>query len=167
MGRDRTDEQHGAPRPELGGPHACDATVRALADAAYGTRRSSAQRVTITRAAAAFPGAFRVEDLAAAARRRDPRIGTATVYRAVGAMAASGFLEQVGERGGTALYARCGAEGHHHPLVCTGCGAVAQAPCPLDRAAREHAATRGFVVTHHQVHIYGLCARCAAGNGPS
>jgi Fur family ferric uptake transcriptional regulator len=140
---------------------------RELLRAAYGDGRSSAQRLTVAHAAACLDGAFRVEDLAAAARRCDPRIGTATVYRAVGAMAASGFLEQVGERGGTALYARCGAEGHHHHLVCTGCGAVAQAPCPLDRAAREHAAARGFVVTHHQVHIYGLCARCAAGSEPS
>lgn len=139
----------------------------AFADAAYGARRSSTQRVAIARAAAGFPGAFSVDELVAAARQRDPKVGAATVYRAVGAMAASGFLEQVGERGATALYARCGAEGHHHHLVCTGCGAVAHAPCPLDRAAREHAATHGFVVTHHQVHIYGLCARCAAGSGPS
>ena len=138
---------------------------RALLRAAYGDARSSAQRLAVAQAAVRLDAAFRVEDLAAATRLRDPRVSTATVYRAVAAMAASGFLEQVGERGGTALYVRCAAEGHHHHLVCTGCGAVAHAPCPLDRAVRESAAAHGFVVTHHQVHIYGLCERCAAGGG--
>jgi Fur family ferric uptake transcriptional regulator len=133
-----------------------------LSEVAYGTGRSSTQRLAVARAAVAFPGAFNVEDLVVAARLVDPGVGTATVYRAVAAMQETGFLERVGERRGTALYARCDSVGHHHHIVCTGCGAVAHAPCPLDDAARAHAVRSGFVVTHHQVDIYGLCALCAA-----
>jgi Fur family transcriptional regulator, ferric uptake regulator len=138
---------------------------RALLREAYGDGRASAPRLAVARAAASIPGAFSIDALAIRVRREDPAVATATVYRAVAAMVATGFLEQVGEREGTALYARCEAGGHHHHLVCTGCGAVSHAPCPVDRRIVEHAGARGFVITGHEVSIYGLCARCVGATG--
>jgi Fur family ferric uptake transcriptional regulator len=128
----------------------------------YGAGRTSAQRTAIARAADRLDRAFTVEELAAATDRGPDgrRPGIATVYRAVSAMAEAGHVERVGSRDGRTLYARCDAAGHHHHLVCTGCGSVAEAPCPLDAAALASAAGRGFVVTRHEVAIYGLCPVC-------
>lgn len=144
-------------------PDSNDATLLA---AAFGGGRASAPRLAIARAAERSTGAFSVEDLARrASESLGARVATATAYRAVAAMAATGYLEHVGLRDGTALYARCSRAGHHHHLVCTSCGAIAEAPCPLAGAVGAHAQRAGFRVTGHEVAIYGLCARCSDGEG--
>ncbi len=108
-----------------------------------------------------MPGAFTVDALAGAVRDRRPGTGVATVYRAVAAMVESGWLERVGERDGTALFTRCGAgERHHHHLVCTRCGATIATECPLDSGLQAVAARDGFIVTGHEVRLYGLCPSC-------
>jgi Fur family ferric uptake transcriptional regulator len=144
----------------------------ALLTGAYGAGRASAQRLAIARAADAATGAFTVDELAKLAREADPAIGTATVYRAVAAMASEGFVQAAGARDGRTLYVRCGDAGHHHHLVCTGCGAVAEAPCPLDASVLAAAGRGGFEITSHEVTLYGLCASCASpadgdGGGPA
>ena len=145
------------------GPAATPRPVRAGArvPAPYGSGRSSAARTVIARAAAAFANAFTVEELVAAVREQRPSTGVATVYRAVAAMRASGFLEQVGERDGTALLAHCAHEEHHHHVVCTGCGATMATKCPLGDDLAGAAVAAGFTVTGHDVHIYGLCPKCS------
>lgn len=131
-----------------------------LSALAYGPGRRSPQRETIALVATSFAGAFSVEELLGRVRSADPGIGAATVYRAVASMVEHGFLETVGSSGAHALYLHCADGEHHHHLVCTGCGSVAHAPCPLDDGAISHAAEHGFVITHHEVSIYGLCAQC-------
>lgn len=132
-------------------------------DSHFGSGRTSEQRRAIAAAADAFGSAFTVDDLVAAARRTAPRIGVATVYRAVAAMESAGALERVGSREGSALYARCDRSEHHHHLVCTGCGKTAHAPCPLGPdAAGVPSEQDGFVVTSHEITLYGLCRECSA-----
>lgn len=133
----------------------------------YGAGRTSAQRAAIARATDRLDRAFTVEELAEATERdaTGRRPGIATVYRAVGVMAEAGHVERVGERDGRALYTRCDAGGHHHHLVCTECGSVAEAPCPLDTEALASATEQGFVVTRHEVSIYGLCPACLGRGG--
>jgi Fur family ferric uptake transcriptional regulator len=138
---------------------------RGVGTTAYGGRRSSVQRDALALAADALPGAFTVEELADAAARGGARPALATAYRAVHAMADAGFLEAVGERDGRALFARCAVGGHHHHMVCTACGAIAEAACPVGSAALDEAARAGFVVTRHEVAIYGLCGACSPGPG--
>jgi Fur family transcriptional regulator, ferric uptake regulator len=56
--------------------------------------------------------------------------------------------------------------GHHHHLVCAGCGKVEDIPPSqrLERAlgdtARELAAQQGYRVTEHRVELLGLCPEC-------
>ena len=136
------------------------APERDLLDRAYGAARRSPQRESIARAAHSIAGAFSVDALVTRVRESEPGIGAATVYRAVASMVEHGYLESVGEREGHTLYLHCGADEHHHHLVCTGCGSFTPVPCPLDDHAIHHAAERGFVITHHEVSVYGLCASC-------
>lgn len=137
-------------------------TGTAIENLAFGEGRVTAQRSSIARTAASLAGAFTVEDLVEAVRADDPAAGaTATVYRAVSAMEAAGFLVRVGERKGSALYARCAAQTHHHHIVCDGCGRIAHTDCPFDVEAATAAAADGFIVTRHEVTLYGLCPECA------
>ena len=77
--------------------------------------------------------AFTVDDLAVAVASRDASIGVATVYRAVSAMEAERLARARGravrERALRAL--RLPAGHHHHHLICTGCGRLEPADCPL------------------------------------
>ncbi len=127
----------------------------------FGEGRVTARRRAIARAADAMPGAFTVDELSSAVRESAPGTGTATVYRAVAAMEAAGTLERVGARDGSALYVRCHADAHHHHLVCTGCGSVAHAECPLGEESVRALAGTGFTVTGHEITLYGLCPACA------
>lgn len=55
---------------------------------------------------------------------------------------------------------------HHHHLICSSCGAVADftiAPdleSTLDRAFLRAAAEAGFLVQHHRLDLIGVCADC-------
>ncbi|MFN2606581.1 MAG: Fur family transcriptional regulator [Acidimicrobiales bacterium] len=56
--------------------------------------------------------------------------------------------------------------GHHHHLVCSSCGTVADLETSprleraIDDAARQAAAASGFEVTGHRVDFDGRCPRC-------
>ena len=127
----------------------------------YGGGRVSAARRAIATALGTIDAAFTVEDLHAAVLATQAGIGVATVYRAVGAMAATGSVAPVGTRDGSTLYARCAGGSHHHHLVCTGCGAVVGIACPVDSALLHSAEKAGYTVTAHEVTLYGLCSTCA------
>jgi Fur family ferric uptake transcriptional regulator len=57
--------------------------------------------------------------------------------------------------------------GHHHHLICQGCGSIEDlegcllADAPLTKLARYVRRTRRFQVTEHEVRLFGLCRRCA------
>jgi Fur family ferric uptake transcriptional regulator len=138
--------------------------VRSEIGSAYGISRVSPQRKAIADAALARDGAFTIDELARAVGKSKQAVGTATVYRAVAAMEASGWVERVGERDGHVLYAHCtDGHRHHHHVICDGCGSVRSTACPLDSVAENSADLDGFVVTRHEVTLYGLCPSCANG----
>jgi Fur family ferric uptake transcriptional regulator len=105
--------------------------------------------------------AFTVPELASAARARVPSIGLASAYRAVASLEEAGWLERVGSRDGSALYVRCAQGEHHHHMVCTSCGVVEHAECPLDSVIQQAADAVGFTVESHSVELYGICRSCA------
>jgi len=132
---------------------------------AYGGGRVSPQRRTIARVAEGLTRAFTVDELSRSVRERDDDIGVATVYRAVAALEGSGWLARVGERDGSALYARCTRDHHHHHLVCTECGAVTHVDCPLEIVTARHAEEyRGYAITGHEITLYGVCPDCRERN---
>ena len=128
---------------------------------AYAGGRASAQRMAVAQAVGRAAGAFTVDGLTALVREQDPGVSKATVYRCVSAMAASGYLTRIGDRDGASLWVRCDADGHHHHLVCTACGATAHTACPVDADALAASAPEGFTITSHDVRLYGLCASCS------
>jgi Fe2+ or Zn2+ uptake regulation protein len=55
---------------------------------------------------------------------------------------------------------------HHHHLICTSCGSVADVTVAdsversLEEATRQIAATTGFRADHHRLDLLGRCASC-------
>lgn len=129
---------------------------------AFGDGRVSVQRQAIVDSTLDLDGAFTVDELVEAARLRTRGLGTATVYRAVAALEANGWLERVGTRGDSALYLRCPeSDRHHHHMICERCGRVQATECPVIPAAVAETSSDGFLITRHEVALYGLCAQCA------
>jgi len=127
---------------------------------AFGGARVSRQRRAIASAAASLGSAFTVERLHAAVTAAGEPAGLATVYRAVTALVDAGSLVWIGTHEGSALYAWCGRDDHHHHFVCTRCGAVRGIECPLGEAALGTVRGEGYTVTGHDVTLYGLCPGC-------
>ena len=130
----------------------------------YGTARTSPQREVIVRTVNAMRRAFTAEELVQALAETSSAPGIATVYRALAALEESGYVVRVGEREGAAMYARCDTDGHHHHLVCISCGRVSPASCPIDELVTAAAAEDGFIITSHEITLYGICSSCLSGD---
>jgi len=121
--------------------------------------RLTRQRRAVVEALGELSGRFTVAELHERARRRYPSLGLATTYRTLELLRQAGAVRSLPDEEGR-TYIRC-HRGHHHHLVCVGCGSVEEtdlcgAP-PPDEIWRRH----GFRPTAHDLEIYGLCRRCA------
>jgi len=84
-------------------------TVSTKEPSPYGTGRNTPQRRIIARQPPACLGLSASMSWQSQFVAIEGATGTATVYRAVAVLLGSGWLERVGERGGSALFARCSA----------------------------------------------------------
>ena len=96
------------------------------------------------------------------AKRRQPSIGYATVYRTMKLMAESGlaaahkFVE-----GQEACYEPAVAGEHHDHLICTGCRKIIEfEDDEIEKRQETIARLYGFDVTSHRHEIYGVCPDC-------
>ncbi len=105
------------------------------------------------------PGHFTVVDLYDRARKVEPRISLATVYRTVDLLRHSGAIRPLVGADSPA-YVRCDPH-HHHHLVCIGCGAVQETDLCGAPSNAELKRRHGFSAQSHEMDIYGLCAACS------
>jgi Fur family ferric uptake transcriptional regulator len=102
------------------------------------------------------------QDLHARLRAAGERIGLATVYSQLRALAGSGEIDSMRAESGETLYRRCGSPVHHHHLVCRICGRTVELDAPdLESAARALGEEHGFSELEHVVEITGVCPECA------
>jgi len=105
------------------------------------------------------------QELHATLRERGSRIGLATVYRTLQAMADDGRVDVIRTDSGESVYRRCGIEDHHHHLVCRSCGAAVEIARPAVEAwADQVAAEHGYVQVTHTVELFGRCPRCQSSS---
>ena len=140
------------------GRPAAKATRRPAAEV---TRRPTRQRAAVA-AVLADTGEFRsAQELHAQLRAGGDKVGLATVYRSLQAMAADGEIDMLRTDEGEAVYRAC-STGHHHHLVCRACGKTVEVEGPTVEAwATRVSAEHGFTDVHHTLEIFGTCADCA------
>jgi len=88
-----------------------------------------------------------------------PNIGLVTIYRTLEILTRLGLICQVHAGGGRSYI--ISASGHHHHLICSGCGLV------VDFAGRNLAGLEqrlsretGFKIEDHLLEFVGLCQDC-------
>lgn len=124
--------------------------------------RPTRQRLAITAALREAVDFQSAQDIHDAVRQAGEKVGLATVYRTLQAMADSGEVDVRHNPAGEATYRRC-SDSHHHHLVCRSCGRTVEITgSAVERWAHAVADEHGFVDVSHTVELVGLCADCAA-----
>ncbi|WP_029145253.1 Fur family transcriptional regulator [Microbacterium luticocti] len=124
-------------------------------------QRNTWQRERVREALADASGFVSAQSLHATLRDENTGIGLATVYRALADMASAGDADSLQSPEGESLYRACTSPGHHHHLICRGCGRTVEiAATDVEQWAHATAAAHGFTQAEHVVDIFGLCPDC-------
>ena len=127
--------------------------------------RVTRQRLLVADALAAHGRRITAQDLYDRLRRREPRLGRATVFRTLEALVAAGVARRLEQDGHVYGYVACRPE-HHHHLACDRCGRVEEIEeTYITPVAERVAADLGFTIDDARLDFYGLCATCRAVEG--
>jgi Fur family transcriptional regulator, ferric uptake regulator len=137
--------------------------VRDILDAymdEHGLRATEQRRIIIDTFMVSEPHVS-IDELLAQVRKKDGRIGYATVYRTLKMLAESGVAHERHFDDGFARYELANTRRHHDHLICTRCGKIVEFEEPeIEKLQLVVAEQHGFSVTHHRHELYGLCADC-------
>jgi Fur family ferric uptake transcriptional regulator len=100
-----------------------------------------------------------IDELLNRVRKRNKRVGYATVYRTLKLLVDSGLAHQRQFGDGQARYEVAGE--HHDHLICTKCGLILEFEDEEIERLQDRIAERlgGFKVVRHRHELYGLCAK--------
>ena len=122
--------------------------------------KSTAQRDTIAKVFLDTQRHISVEELYLEVKRRNPRIGYATVYRTIKLLTECGLAAERHFRDGEARY-ESAEKKHHDHLICEACGKIVEFEEPRIETLQEDTAKRlGFQFTGHKMELYGVCRDC-------
>lgn len=122
--------------------------------------RDTSQRRAIRTALEAAGQPLTPQEILKAAKKEEPRLGIATVYRALKGLRGERELVPV-ELPGQAPRYELGDKSHHHHFSCRRCGRVFEIEACSD--ALKKLTPRGFILQDHNVTLYGLCPACGRG----
>ena len=127
-------------------------------------QRYTAARRQLVDAMASAGGPQPVHDIVA----RGPGLPLSSAYRNLADLAQAGVVVRVTATDDVARYELAeDLAGHHHHLLCTGCGVVVDFTLSgsveraLLAAAAQAANSTGFQATGHRVDLLGVCERCS------
>lgn len=122
--------------------------------------RPTRQRRAVVTCLERFDDFRSAQEIHALLRDGGERVGLATVYRTLQALADSGEVDLLRSEEGEALYRRCSAS-HHHHLVCRACGRTVEVEGPaVERWAGAVAREHGFSDVAHTLELFGTCSDC-------
>lgn len=122
--------------------------------------RLTAARNAVLDVLAESGGHLSADQLAEAARRREPGLGRMTVYRTLDLLSSLGLIRPMLGGKGAAQFVILD-DGRHHHLVCSRCDRVIEfKECAVEEFERMIGGRYGFDVRGHLLEVYGLCNDC-------
>ncbi len=108
-----------------------------------------------------------IDDLLARVRRRNKKIGYATVYRTLKLLVESGVASQRQFSDGQSRFEVAGD--HHDHLICAQCGFILEFEDEQIERLQVDVATRlgGFQIVRHRLELYALCPKAQGIEGGS
>lgn len=125
-------------------------------------RRQTKARIAIAAVLSKASAPLTAADILAKATKAGTAVDRVTVYRELAALVEAGAVHAV-QLKGRALAFEAAQHGHHHHLVCEGCGRVEEIDIDHDLEALERkiAKKTGFTDVRHALEFYGLCPKCS------
>jgi len=125
--------------------------------------RATPQRMAVLTTLMAQSRYVTAQDLHATLRGLQPHLGLATVYRTLELLVECGLAEAFPQPNNEMRYTFC-SDRHHHHLVCTTCGLVAEVPgCSLEGVERDIERQNLFNISDHALTFFGTCQDCKIG----
>ena len=106
-----------------------------------------------------------IEELYLIIRKKNPKIGLATVYRTMKVISDAGLARETNFGNGQRSFEHKYLHRHHDHLICVICGKIIEVISPeienlKDKLAKKH----GFSTVRHTMQIFGTCAKCKKKN---
>ncbi len=122
--------------------------------------KTTQQREAIVDAFLQSSGHVALEDLLSSARRNNPGVGLATVYRTVKLLEDAGLAHARQFGDGQTRYEVAGERAHHDHLICQKCHHIIEFESDEIEQAQDKVARRfGFVINDHRHELFGLCEK--------
>jgi Fur family ferric uptake transcriptional regulator len=127
--------------------------------------KTTSQRDDIARVFLTGGRHISVEELYAAVKKVNPRVGYATVYRTLRLMKESGLATERHFNDREARYESAEDESHGHDhFICERCSRIVEfASQEIDALDERIAKKLGAVITRHRLELYGICRECREG----
>jgi Fur family ferric uptake transcriptional regulator len=123
--------------------------------------KQTAQRETVLKALLEGPRYATMDELVAAAQKRDRKLGYSTVYRCLKLFCECGLAKEHHFLYGKTCFEHSPDESPHDYLVCKRCGRVQEFTNPLIQAVQEKVSGEmDFKLQEHRVELYGVCSSC-------
>jgi Fur family ferric uptake transcriptional regulator len=136
-----------------------------LSEAAEQGIRLTAQRRALIETIQEAKSHLDAESLLRLARKRDPNIDRATVYRTIELLKRRGMIDELDlmHLNGEKHYYEVKTQKDHLHLACFGCGKIEEFTTPtFERLKREIGEKNDFLIQTMRLEVGGLCRRCAA-----
>jgi Fur family ferric uptake transcriptional regulator len=122
--------------------------------------RSTSQRTAVAAMLDELDEFSSAQNLHSKLVQRGAQVSLTTVYRTLANLAAEEAVDVVLTANGENLYRKC-STGHHHHLVCRGCGRTVEVSGEgVEAWAAQIADQNGFSNVSHVVEIFGDCSNC-------
>ena len=124
-------------------------------------QKMTGPRETVLDAFLRFESHVTAEELLSAARRIDPTIGQATVFRTIKLLADAGLARGACPDEGARHFEHAYRHAHHDHLICVSCGAVVEFQDPaIEKAQNEIYRAYGYEPSGHRLELQGYCPSC-------
>ncbi len=119
-------------------------------------------RETVLKAFLSLESHVSAEALYEAARRLDPGIGQATVFRTIKLFADAGLAREACYDDGARQYEHAYHHEHHDHLACVRCGKIVEfVDAAIEQAQDDVYRRFGFTSSGHRLELFGLCPDCS------
>jgi Fur family ferric uptake transcriptional regulator len=119
------------------------------------------QRDTILRTFLETRDHLSTDELFRLVRRKDPKIGSTTVYRTLKLFSECGLASEVPFPDGITRFEHQFNRRIHHHMICTRCGGSVEFFSPaVDQIEQEVGRQHHYQTTGHTFQIYGICEEC-------